>query len=177
MTTPSRTLPICRGRQISPLEQVLSRWSSLLSYSIYGFRVHWVFAKESQRNSTRVNHRKEELYKESTRTQIKTRKLLETWENATNSWLGLVLNKVCWDDGLCLFFHNRKANSDQTVLDPRLLLNLNRNIPQKSTFTHMRFREVASIDGVLNSIYLNLLVSSFFFFFFFSPCLRVQSND
>ena len=59
------------------------------------------------------------------------------------------------------------ANRIRTVSDPELLLKLNRNIPQKSS----RFREVASFDGLLNSVNSNLWVS------FISPRLRVQSKD
>ena len=63
-----------------------------------------------------------ELMRVNQRTQRKTRKLLVTRENATNTWVGLVLNAVGWDDGLRLSFNNRRANSDpKTVPHPRLL--------------------------------------------------------
>ena len=65
-------------------------------------------------------------------------------------------------------FHLGQLQSEfgpKTVPDPRLLLKLNRKIPQKSTFTCTRFRGVAGTDSVLNSIDLN-------FYGFFFPALK-----
>ena len=64
------------------------------------FRLVWVFARESK-EFTWANQRTQRK-KENT----------EIWENATNSWIGLVLNRVGWDDGVHFIYDNCKANLD-----------------------------------------------------------------
>ena len=64
------------------------------------FWVLWVFARESK-EFTSANQRTQRK-KENT----------EIWENATNSWIGLVLNRVGWDDGVHFIYDNCKANLD-----------------------------------------------------------------
>ena len=75
---------------------------------------------------------------------------------------------------VCVSFSNiaKRIRTKKTVLDPRILFRLNLNIPQKSTFTRWGFREVAGIDGVLNSIHSNLRVS-----FFFIIKLKLKNNN
>ena len=120
----------------------------------YEFQLLWVFARESK-EFTRANQR----------TQWK-KENMETLENATNLWIGLVLNRVGWHDGVHVIYDNCKANSD----------------PKQSQIPDYFWN---LIERFLKNLPLPIWgleewrpkFHRFKFSWFFFPCSRVQSED